>query len=838
VLDLYVFDIPTQAHASLKTDLQAVLAQVPVSGCETAFPTPYSFHQRMIDLVRRQHDGNLFYNPPAFFQQSLMYLPFRFNCTYSKGHLRVFVAGLSHHAASYGYLPGPGAGYRSLIGQEVTFVDGVPAETEFKSFAETQVGLTKDLGTRLHLAVTGDHPNLWACSFSTRPLWGCAMPTKPTTTLKFQHPTTAAVTSTELTWTVYYQGDEYSDPDATVGELPVKPYPDCTDVQKAAGVSRTGREYSDDDEDAAESGRYSVKLLTKGAFLNTDVWRPGPGGSLQILDTFDSAAAWAHKAPDGSTTGILRLLSFKGEKFPLNQVLGRLASLNPARLVVDLRGNGGGHICHALELAYLLSNQFAKPPTAYVDVKKSPMMESMARNQSQFYDGHPEYQFRPDNFLRDEVSGAEHDSSAWYLGQTVNRNGAAFSQRVAMNCEGFTSVLDFKLDAGYGDHYRVKTHKLVSYPRERLMVLVDAHCGGTCATFARLMKTSGAAVTTKLGMGELGSFPGGMLADTDGLACQFKAMQSKVSQAGSASYPFQDFMLQGEGLSLPIAELYSWAGGYPTDTPLELTQPVMADHTVPYSREMYDIDERDALTAVYSSVIRNFGAGTGTPLAPAGTVLNEEGSSSGTVVGYFFLGIFLGPLLVALCFVAVTKLQEGGVDGLCGFCREVCGDAWSSVSSHAGYGQLGSGDGAGGTTSAHAPGSFGAQAESICNSIGNWRAWMPGMGGSSLQQQYQDLHEGPPISHDNQVHFPLQGLELEGGEEEEDHLSTDPPRRDVSEASPLGHSSASLLERPPAGDWGNPNSVAVPEQAASGLDHDLEGYSEAASLDQDGKGAL
>ena len=53
------------------------------------------------------------------------------------------------------------------------------------------------------------------------------------------------------------------------------------------------------------------------------------------------------------------------------------------------------------------------------------------------------------------------------------------------------------------------------------------------------MQSSGAAITTKLGMGELGSFPGGVLADTDGLACQFKAMQSRVAEAGSASYPFQ-----------------------------------------------------------------------------------------------------------------------------------------------------------------------------------------------------------------------------------------------------------------------------------------------------------
>ena len=68
------------------------------------------------------------------------------------------------------------------------------------------MGLTKDSATRIHLAVTGDHPSLWACSFATRPMWGCEMPGEATTNFKFRHPTTGAVTTKDLTWTVYYKG--------------------------------------------------------------------------------------------------------------------------------------------------------------------------------------------------------------------------------------------------------------------------------------------------------------------------------------------------------------------------------------------------------------------------------------------------------------------------------------------------------------------------------------------------------------------------------------------------------------------------------------------------------
>jgi len=658
---------------------------------------------------------------------------------------------------------------------EVTKINGMTVKEALVKFSDTQVGLTDDAATRLHMAISGDHPSLWACSFSTRPLWGCEIPPSATVELELEnqhnhdrrHEDAVVVT---IPWTILYEGGDCNDPDGQCDAPEVKGELECEDFKDKADVSRTGRIYSDDDENDAEE-RYSTKLLSKGSYfskgteawegshLDDMVWRPGPGGSLEVLETQDTAAAWAHKTAQGDTTAILRLASFKGERLALYTVMHELAALKAPRLLVDLRGNGGGHICHALELAYLISDSplLKSPPLAYMDVRKSPTMDNLAQNQSEYYEDKPEYQFRPDNFLKDGVKGESYKSDAWYTDEDVSKYGGTnFSQTVPLNCEGFSSILEF--NANFID---LKNHKMMSYSKDRVMILVDSHCGGTCATFARLMKAFGAAVTVKLGPGELGSFPGGMLTDTSGVACQFKAM-------GGYS-PVQDFTLDGQVLSLPIAEIMDWDQGYATTTPQQLSS-VHPDHNVPYTSPMADIDPQGALTAIYSSVVTKFAPGTGTGSYNSGTV-EVDSTNDGLVAGMFFLGLFVGVCCVFCLGFVFVKQQEGGLDGMFGFCGSMCTDAFSACRSHTGYGNLATSEG-----QAHPPGSFAARVEACCNYCGNWRAWLPGMGSSSLQQQYQDLH----LVNDSgaEMSFPM------------------PP--------PSGQSEPSLTSEPAGGDWAQP----------------------------------
>ena len=281
-------------------------------------------------------------------------------------------------------------------------------------------------------------------------------------------------------------------------------------------------------------GGWSRRFLGTNPNPNSNsnpIRRPGPGGTLEVLDHFSTAAAWAHRDTNGGTTAILRLVSFRSERLEFHTVYTELAALNAGRLVIDLRGNGGGHICHAMELAYLVSSKFPKVPKPYVEMHKSDLTLAMALNQSVDYDRQPTYMFRPDNFI-DETDGSTYKDSSWF-----NKGDSMHTDPVPLNCDAFSSLMDFKVAAQYGNTINLKTHKLMNYDKERLVVLVDNQCSGACATFAKMMKMMGAATTVKIGPGELGSFAGGMMADSDSIKCQFNKM--------GATEPYTDFILEG-----------------------------------------------------------------------------------------------------------------------------------------------------------------------------------------------------------------------------------------------------------------------------------------------------
>merc|ERR1711865_816253 len=113
--------------------------------------------------------------------------------------------------------------------------------------------------------------------------------------------------------------------------------------------------------------------------------------SLTVLDSYPHIAAYAHTEGNGVKTGIMRIASFHGEAAEVHAVMMELTALQPNRIVIDLRTNGGGHTCHAMQLAYLVSGLFgdSSDPKSFFVFKKSAMMKMFASNQSFFASAHP-----------------------------------------------------------------------------------------------------------------------------------------------------------------------------------------------------------------------------------------------------------------------------------------------------------------------------------------------------------------------------------------------------------------------------------------------------------------
>lgn len=63
---------------------------------------------------------------------------------------------------------------------------------------------------------------------------------------------------------------------------------------------------------------------------------------------------------------MLSLRSFEREELALHNVFGEIGATSPDSLMIDLRGNIGGELCHVFELAYLVSNKFKSVQEAQV----------------------------------------------------------------------------------------------------------------------------------------------------------------------------------------------------------------------------------------------------------------------------------------------------------------------------------------------------------------------------------------------------------------------------------------------------------------------------------------
>jgi len=102
---------------------------------------------------------------------------------------------------------------------------------------------------------------------------------------------------------------------------------------------------------------------------------------------FAAASAYVMVNPQtGERTGVLALRSFVESQMAIHSVLAALAAARIDSLMLDMRGNSGGDVCHIYDLAYLLSNHLNSPEDAQqrlaMHVRRSAMVDELVYGQS------------------------------------------------------------------------------------------------------------------------------------------------------------------------------------------------------------------------------------------------------------------------------------------------------------------------------------------------------------------------------------------------------------------------------------------------------------------------
>lgn len=376
-----------------------------------------------------------------------------------------------------------------------------------------------DLNGQLPLDIDQVLGGQMSCGYGFRPLFMCRFPldTPPGITMVIQ-PTSSrdggppgqAVTITP-SWSVLYDAVGYDLNCSIGGQTPG--YVKCSDIVSASLLTNGDTPTKDGIPDQSPYSCRDPRNTTYGATFSsifspvshtfhyppaaspdlhllsfvgynlTGDWRDGiagltcDGSPIQVYDNFNAATGFLVQMKSGPQVGILELRSFENDELALHTLLtamnARQGQADPTGLdgmIVDVRGNPGGSVCHAYQAAQLLSaglnsnscnRQCANPdpalqsqcfqtcnplltPTGLTAMQftLSPLLNFTMTVESILSRG------QPTGFFVDPVTGADQkdvnwfvygNSGACYSADAVDPMGnptssCAFSQKVEQKC--------------------------------------------------------------------------------------------------------------------------------------------------------------------------------------------------------------------------------------------------------------------------------------------------------------------------------------------------------------------------------------------------------------------
>ena len=155
-VQLYSFlDISRKSPEPLlpvQVDLEAGLASIR----SRSHANDYAFHADVRDLFLSLQDAHTEYLPPVCYTSFTVSQPLALVAASSaSGQQRIVVAPFFSNNIAAFY---PGVDFRSLIGAEVLSINDRPALELLLKYANTSVGMSKDLGTRLNYALARPNP--------------------------------------------------------------------------------------------------------------------------------------------------------------------------------------------------------------------------------------------------------------------------------------------------------------------------------------------------------------------------------------------------------------------------------------------------------------------------------------------------------------------------------------------------------------------------------------------------------------------------------------------------------------------------------------------------------
>ncbi|MDP2437056.1 MAG: hypothetical protein Q8P67_15015 [archaeon] len=560
MLDFYAFtDISLGApdpSYPLSVDLRAELGRV--KALAQASPRAATLHDALVELYNSLNDAHTAYLKPASYSATWAVFPLFFgHFVDTAGRHQIFV-----ETAFFQDL-------QPVVGANVTAIDGVDAVQVLLSYANTSVGISRDLGTRFNLAC-----HMWPIrSLTTFPL--SQVPSEATVTLSVNDQLVditipfygyskqaivnaqqlaacdfpeqpAAVDAGDLSASLHHRLDQQIFKERYVSPSELLP--------NGRPLSASPLTKQVLDQQMAHFHQVLRSVVSKDSTDSTDESMVEPDELTTLWET-ESVDVYALK-----NTLILHIKSFSPRDYNLfisttvNALL--YAQDNDLeRLMLDLRDNGGGDICLGYSvLDYIFKGDFT--PYGQYDFPAPPLAREMAAVSADPAISIEQSLWVPGYWISPET-GKAFTTDRWMNPPVmITRNGVTspYSQRVHDDCSQYFATWPLP------EHHK-------KYTPDDVMVLSHGFCGSTCAVFSKHLTEANSARTVTIGglpnrPQSIASFPGGQVLQLSSLLENLAFLN--LSSEAEAPRPFPITAR----FSFTVREIYSWTEGH-TDVPLD-----------------------------------------------------------------------------------------------------------------------------------------------------------------------------------------------------------------------------------------------------------------------------
>ncbi|OQR94647.1 hypothetical protein ACHHYP_01013 [Achlya hypogyna] len=456
-------------------DLDAELDVV----ANTTYPTDAAFQTALYNVFKHLRDAHTAYLKPSYYSSFYAFHPVSLKSFERNGSqvVQLDTPDRTEVRIYETFFPGSQVD-TDISGWDVIAIDGKSAIDALRDFANTEIGLLKDDGTRFNMAVTGFETGRgW---FVFRPLASFDIPKDDAVSYTLVHPTTGATKTLSYRWL-----------GVNGAAFPGRTPPRSNSHRLEHLFARLKRHLT-------HHNFLDEKPTVAFHWLNDDV------GVLSITQF----------SPSGDEDANLWTAYFGAN---ITTALAEFTALGGKKLVLDLRGNGGGDICLGYAtIRYLFPGLDPLGPRegvgphseAVYHLKQTPLFELLARageNQSRINPLAARSEWVPNQWF-DAATKRQYRDASWMTATSDNQHPTLgnVSQGVYYGCSAYDAL------------FQAPGTSFPGLPKEDIVLVSHGYCGSTCSVFSSFIQMHDLAQTVAFG-GYLGqpqqffSFPGGQV---------------------------------------------------------------------------------------------------------------------------------------------------------------------------------------------------------------------------------------------------------------------------------------------------------------------------------------